>query len=319
MSIGQDKKICVILLAMGGPNNAGDVPKYLYNIFSDRTLIRLPGGPLFQKPLARFISFIRSPKVKARYNLIGGGSPLLYWTEKQAGQIEEKLSETISNFKCFVAMRYFEPYIKTVLTKAGENEFDHIIFLPMYPQYSKATTGSCFTEIKQTKNKSNITYSFIKDFYSDKKYISLLREYISTHKKENEVLLFSAHSLPQEFIDEGDPYVEQVETTAKLAANGLEYFISFQSRTGPVNWIGPDTVETAHRLLDEGKSILVIPVSFVCDHIETLYEIDIDLIAKLGVDAEGRIRRMPMFNDDPRFSDVLISLINSVIEKNVTA
>lgn len=322
MSIGLNKKICVIFLAMGGPNNTGDIPKYLYNIFSDRTLIRLPGGPLFQKLLARLISIVRSSKVKARYNLIGGSSPLLDWTQKQAAQVEEKLSETNPGIKCFVSMRYFEPYIETVLANIGKDKFDHIIFLPMYPQYSRATTGSCFTQIKQIQKYNDCDYSFINDFHSDENYISLLRNYISSNKKEDDVLLFSAHSLPQEFVDEGDPYVEQVKETAKLAADGQEYYVSFQSRTGPVNWIGPDTIDTAGQLLDNGKTVFVVPVSFICDHIETLYEIDIDLIEKLGDRAKGhsettgRIRRMAMFNDDPRFSEVLVNLINGVIKQN---
>ncbi|MCP4706805.1 MAG: ferrochelatase, partial [candidate division Zixibacteria bacterium] len=219
MSIESDKKICVILLAMGGPDSTDDIPKYLYNIFSDRALIKLPGGPLFQKPLAKIISLARSSKVKARYNLIGGGSPLLSWTQKQAAQIEGILSPSVSEIKCVVAMRYFEPYIKTILEELDNNKYDHIIFLPMYPQYSKATTGSCFDEIKQIPNDNNCNYSFIKDFHSDENYISLLREYIDINKKENEVLLFSAHALPQEFVDAGDPYVEQIKTTAMLAAD----------------------------------------------------------------------------------------------------
>jgi len=318
MSIAPGKKICAILLAMGGPNEIGDISRYLYNIFSDRTLIKLPGGPLFQKPLARLISIIRTPKVKARYKLIGGGSPLLRWTEKQAGQVEKKLSQSIPNFRCCVAMRYFEPYIETTLAGVFENRYDHIIFLPMYPQYSIATTGSCFAKVARIKDESNTACSFIKDYYSNERYIALMQEYIAAHKKDDEVLLFSAHSLPQELVDDGDPYVEQVNTTAKLAADGQKYYASFQSRTGPVNWVGPDTVATARRLLKEGKSIFVVPVSFVCDHIETLYEIDIDLPKKLGDKAKDRVRRMPMFNDDPGFSDVLVNLIEEAIKKNDT-
>ncbi len=319
MSIGLNKNICVVLLAMGGPNSTDDIPKYLYNIFSDRALIKQPGGPLFQKPLARFISMVRSSKVKARYNLIGGGSPLLSWTKKQAEQIEEKLSQSVSGIKCVVAMRYFEPYIEDVMDKISNEEYDQIIFLPMYPQYSKATTGSCFDEIKKIQKKNNSVYSFIKDFHDDSNYIALLREYIAANKKEDDVLLFSAHALPQEFVDDGDPYVDQIKTTAKSAANGLEYYVSFQSRTGPVNWVGPDTIETAGKLLDNGKSIFVVPISFVCDHIETLYEIDVELAEKLGEKTKGKIRRMPMFNDDPRFSEVLVNLIDGVIKQNVSA
>jgi len=319
MSIGLNKKICVVLLAMGGPNKTNDIPQYLYNIFSDRALIKLPGGSLFQKPLARFISMIRSSKVKARYNLIGGGSPLLSWTKKQAEQIEEKLSQLVSGIKCVVAMRYFEPYIEDVMDKISNEEYDQIIFLPMYPQYSKATTGSCFDEIKKIQKKNNSVYSFIKDFHDDSNYIALFREYIAANKIEDDVLLFSAHALPQEFVDEGDPYVDQIKSTAKLAADGLEYYVSFQSRTGPVNWVGPDTIETAGKLLDNGKSIFVVPISFVCDHIETLYEIDVELAEKLSEKAKGKIRRMPMFNDDLKFTEVLVNLIDGVIKQNVSA
>ena len=136
-----------------------------------------------------------------------------------------------------------------------------------------------------------------------------LKEQIDAYIAADETLLFSAHSLPQRFVDEGDPYIQQVEMSVAMAAGDREYFLSYQSRTGPVKWVGPNTIVEAKRLLcDSRRKLFVAPLSFVCDNIETLYEIDIDLKEKLGADGL-RMRRMPMFNGDPKFAEVLAGIV----------
>lgn len=302
-------KPCVILLSMGGPETTADVREYLYNIFSDRNLIRLPGGKFFQRPFARLISSLRSSKVEHHYNAIGGGSPLLKWTTQQAEHIEQLLADEMPGVHCVVGMRYFDPLIENTIARALVDGFRRFIFLPMYPQFSRATTGSSFEVARRIIGDTNIRCTFIDDFHDDPGYTRLLKEQIDASIAPDETLLFSAHSLPQSFVDEGDPYIQQVETSAAMAAGDREYFLSYQSRTGPVKWVGPNTIIEAKRLLsDSRRKLFVAPLSFVCDNIETLYEIDIELKEKLG--PEGlRMRRMPMFNGDPGFAEVLADIV----------
>ncbi len=308
MSKNDSDKVCVILLGMGGPDSLDNIKPFLYNIFSDREIIQLPGGSLFQKPFAKLISRLRHRKVQNNYSLIGGSSPLLKWTESQKEHLEFILSPTLGRFDVFIGMRYFTPTIESAIQQAVDAEYNKIIFLPMYPQYCKATTGSSFSEAKRVLlNQPAIKSIFIKDFHNDKAYLKLLKSYIDDNIQDDETLLFSAHSIPQKFVDDNDPYVSQVKFTAKQVAGERDYFLSFQSRTGPVKWVGPDTVDETKRLLADGKKLFIVPISFVCDHIETMFEIDIEL--KELVSDTKNIRRMPMFNDDRNFGALLANLV----------
>jgi ferrochelatase len=302
-------KPCVVLLSMGGPEKTSDVQEYLYNIFSDRNLIRLPGGKIFQRPLAALISSLRRRKVERHYESIGGASPLLMWTMKQAEQIEQLLADDMPGVRCLVGMRYFHPLIEDTIAAALKDGFRRFIFLPMYPQFSRATTGSSFEVARRITNDADIRCTFIDDFHDTPGYARLLKEQIDGSIAPDETLLFSAHSLPQRLVDDGDPYLQQVETSAGMAAGDREYYLSYQSRTGPVKWVKPNTIVEAKQLLSNPRrKLFVVPLSFVCDNIETLYEIDIDLKQQLGADG-SRMRRMPMFNGDPRFSEVLADIV----------
>jgi protoporphyrin/coproporphyrin ferrochelatase len=305
------EKTGVILLSMGGPDSLEDITPFLYNIFSDRAIIRLPGGSLFQKPFAWAISRARTKKVQDHYRLIGGKSPLVKWTEAQGRLIEQRLQKESISVHCYAGMRYFRPMIADAIRQAQADGCRRILLLPMYPQYSTATTGSSFLVAKELfLGMPGIETIYVPDFHDNPGYVGLMNDYIEKNIAKNEVLLFSAHSLPQKFVDEGDPYVDQVKRTAALAAGSRPYFISFQSRSGPVTWVGPDTIDETKRLLNETPGgIFVVPISFVCDHIETLYEIDIELPQLMGDSGGKRLRRMPMFNDDPRFADVLSGII----------
>ncbi len=312
-------KTAVILLAMGGPATTAEIPEYLFNIFSDRHIIRLPGGALFQKPFARMISKRRTPEVTHNYSRIGGGSPLLKWTEAQARHIEAELQEAIPGIKCFVGMRYSRPAIAAAIEGAVREGFGRLVFLPLYPQYSKATTGSSFAVAEtELKKYPQVQAVWIREFHDEPAYTALLHDYIEANITADEALLFSAHSLPQKFVDEGDPYVDQIRQTAKLAAGKREYFLSFQSRTGPVKWVGPDTIDETKRLLNErAGGLFIVPIAFVCDHIETLFEIDLQLKEIAGAEQGARIRRMPMFNDDRRFGAILAKLVRKAVISDV--
>lgn len=306
----ESARTAVILLAMGGPETLDDIPRYLRNIFSDRTLIQLPGGALFQGLFARLISRIRSAKVMRNYSLIGGRSPLMQWTRIQGEHIVAELGRQGIECGMYVGMRYVEPTIGEAIDRAYADGYRRLVFLPMYPQYCLATTGSSFKEVERSVRKyRDVETVFIKDFHNDEGYLALLRAYIDHTLAADELLLFSAHAVPQSFPDGGDPYVDQVKKTARLAAGSRPYQLSFQSRTGPVTWVGPDTVEETKRLaVLEKRKLLIVPIAFVCDHIETLFELDIELKMLVGDGAE-RIRRTPMFNDDPRFGAALARLV----------
>jgi len=313
-----DEKRCVILLAMGGPDSLSGVRRYLVNIFSDRSIIKLPGGPLFQRPFAYMIAQIRHKKVEGHYQLIGGCSPLLGWTEAQRALVQKELTQFGIPSDCRVAMRYYTPIIGDVIREAYRDGFRSFCFVPMYPQYCRATTGSSFEEVgRSLKGLSGVTTSFVKDYHDHPGYVAMLRSYIDANIQTGDTLLFSAHSIPQSFVDDGDPYVAQVKRTAQLAAGAREYQLSFQSRTGPVSWVGPDTIAESRRLLESTSgNLFVVPISFVCDHIETLYEIDIELKQLLGPKLGARIRRMPMFNDDFRYGHILADLVKERVMQN---
>ncbi len=306
-------KTGVILLSMGGPEKLDDIKEYLYNIFSDRLLIQLPGGSLFQKPFAKLISSLRYKKVQAHYELIGGSSPLLKWTKSQAVQIEKYFQNDKIDLKCYIGMRYFHPYIDKTVKQAIKDGCKRLIVLPLYPQFSLGTTGSSIWEIKKVISLHNdIETIYIDDFHDDTGYIDLLKDYIEQNINENDILLFSAHSIPEKFVKKGDPYVDRTKLTASKVAGVREHFVTFQSRTGPVEWVGPDTVETVRELLHNRKgNIFIVPISFVCDHIETMYEIDIELKSLVDEKHRDRIKRMPMFNDDKKFAMVLSNIIKS--------
>jgi len=303
------EKTGVILLAMGGPETTDDVPEYLYNIFSDRHIIKLLGGALLQKPFARMISKRRSPKVREHYAKIGGGSPLMKWTVAQKNHLEKFLHQSGTPARCYIGMRYFRPIIEAAIADAYRDGCRRLLFVPLYPQYCRATTGSSFAVAHKTlQSMPDVEVQYVDDFHDHPDYVALLKEYIDTNITDDETLLFSAHSIPQSFVADGDPYVDQVKRTAQMTAAEREYFLSFQSRTGPVKWVGPETIAETKRLLAEERKLFVVPISFICDHIETLHEIDIEL--KEATDAGDRLRRMPMFNDDPRLAQMLARLID---------
>ena len=314
MAESGEQKVCAILLGMGGPDSLDDVRRFLINIFSDRMIIRLPGGPLLQKPLAHLITLMRLKKVRTSYAAIGGASPLLQWTRSQAQNIEDTLAPIIPGFKVFIGMRYFTPTIDDAVKQANEQGFERIVFLSMNPQYCTATTGSYYTEAKKNVAKyENLEAEYIDNFHDWPEYIDLFKEYIQNNITDDDVLLYTAHSIPQSLVDEDDPYVEQVKKTAELAADGHPYYLSFQSRTGPVTWVGPDTKDEARRIALEKSRPFLVPISFLCDHIETLHELDIALTEMIKNETGIKISRMPMFNDDPRLGQGLANLIMKTI------
>lgn len=318
--MGVKRQIGIILLNLGGPDSIRAVKPFLFNLFSDRDIIRL--GPAFmQKPLAFLISLLRSGKTRKAYNLIGGRSPILSITEAQAKALENILNPIFDiespRYKLYVGMRYWHPFIEEAVERAINDGAERLLAFSLYPHYSIATTGSAMKEFKRVMDgrKEKISYSFINSWYDNPFYIEAMVDVI---KKGFESfgpmpVLFSAHSLPERFITEGDPYLDEIKGTIKAisAKIEIESYLSFQSKSGPVKWLEPSTERMLHTLTEKGiKKILVVPISFVSDHVETLYEIDIlykGLADKIGI----RLHRTESLNTHP----LLIRALKDIVIK----
>jgi ferrochelatase len=348
-SILNGETIGVVLLNLGGPDSIHAVKPFLYNLFSDRKIIQL--GPRFlQKPIARLISTLRSKKAESYYRLIGGRSPILDITNAQAKALEETLNDsrlTIHDsrlFRIFVGMRYWHPLIEDVIPHIYNDGIRKLIGLSLYPQYSLATSGSALAKFKEavintyqidkteaakisssfeyhgesscTIHSSQFTIHGILSWHDHPLYIEALTDVIKKGLKsfDSELdihVLFSAHSLPEKFIDEGDPYVRHIQGTIEEIVKRLpiKWDLSYQSRSGPVKWLGPSTDEKLKELSNRNiKNILIVPVSFVSDHIETLYEIDIlymQMAKSLGIN----LRRTDSLNTHPLFIEALKDIV----------
>lgn len=314
-------KTAVLLLQMGGPDSLDAVEPFLLNLFSDRDIIRI--GPAFLQPLiARFIVRRRAPKVEAYYEKIGGKSPIRELTEAQAAALEAKLGE---DYRCFVAMRYWHPTTVEALAAIKKEGISRIIALSLYPHYSRATTGSSINELKRVMNEAGVKFQLtcIDRFFDHPLYIRSLAEKIEEglagfHPLADVEIMFSAHSLPKSFIESGDPYLAHIEETVRLVMERFEnvpYHLAFQSRAGPVKWLEPSTEEMLRHLAAHGcKNLLVVPLSFVSDHIETLYEIDIQYSKEAWDLGIANFRRTAALNSSPTFIECLAELVRNTVK-----
>lgn len=322
-----DRKIGVLLLNLGGPDSLDAVRPFLFNLFSDRKIIRL--GPAFmQRPLAYAISGLRYKKTQGFYRQIGGKSPIGEITYAQAKAVEEALLERSDRtFKAYVGMRYWRPFIEEAVRKMEEDGIRRVVVLNLYPQYSIATTGSSLSRLNEIITGRPIEICSVDSWHLNSLYIAALEEKIrhglehfhsdrppsgqTGGEGDGVHVLFSAHSLPVKFIEEGDPYADQIRETAESVSRkiGIKWDLSYQSRSGPVKWLEPSTEEMLERLAARGiKNLLVVPVSFVSDHIETLYEIDI-LYRKMAASLGIRLERVESLNTAPLFISALKEII----------
>jgi ferrochelatase len=308
----------VVLLNMGGPGKEEEIRPFLQNLFADREIIRLPFHPL----LSRLIVFFRMPKVIENYRKIGGGSPLLSITRAQAQSLEQELERKGNPLPVFVAMRYTPPRAEEVVREVVALGAQNLLALPLYPHYSAATTGSSFHDLSRAVSTcgAKISIGEIRSWCDHPAYLDVLAKKVkdgldsfSEEFRGKAEVIFSAHALPQRMIDEGDPYLEQIQTTVQgvLERTGpLPWHLAFQSRSGPVKWMRPGTEEVINDLAARGKkALLMVPVSFVSDHIETLYEIDI--LYKEQAFARGIVeyRRTDSLNTDPAFIAALARIV----------
>jgi ferrochelatase len=290
-------KKAVILFNLGGPDSLDAVQPFLFNLFNDPAIFSLPG--FLRYPLAKFVSKRRTPIAKAIYAEMGGKSPILEETQSQADAIEKALKDEKDEYRSFIVMRCWNPRAIDVFQKVKKYNPQQIILLPLYPQYSNATSGSSIKEWLDICKKENLNTE---------------TKIICCYPTEKD-FIFSAHGLPENKIKQGDPYQFQVENTVsdlvkKLDIKNLNYILSYQSRVGPLKWIGPSTETIIKEESKKKKIIIIVPVAFVSEHSETLVELDIEY-KKLAVESGSKdYLRVPALTVD---SDFINSLKSSIL------
>jgi ferrochelatase len=316
--------IGILLLQLGGPDSQEAVEPFLRRLFSDPDIIPVPGGPGVQHLLAWAIARARSPKVRGYYRRIGGGSPLRRWTERQGELLQAELGRRApgeASIRVAVAMRYAPPFTEDALDRLRDAEA--LLALTLFPHYSVATTGSSLKELEQVRHRRGDSRPLvaIDRWFDAPDYCQALAARIRAAAalippalRGESLLLWSAHGLPQKIVDRGDPYVSEIQATvaktmAELSDLGLPHRLSFQSRTGPIRWTRPATEQVIREEAARGRrGMVVVPVSFVSDHIETLYEIDLlygEEARRLGI---VHFERIDSFNDGADLTAVLARL-----------
>ena len=311
-------KKAVILFNLGGPDSLNAVEPFLFNLFNDPAIISLPS--IFRYPLAKFISKRRTPVAKSIYAEMGGKSPILEETQTQADAIEHNLKNEKDEYKCFIVMRCWNPRAIDTIKEVKDFNPSQIILLPLYPQYSNATSGSSIKEWLDVCKKENILtetkiiccYPTEKDFILS--YSNLIKDKIDLGKLSETTLIFSAHGLPENKIKQGDPYQWQVERSVeelvkKISIKNLNYILSYQSRVGPLKWIGPSTENIIKNEAKKQKIIIVVPVAFVSEHSETLVELDIEYRKLAEENGSKKYIRIPAVTVNQNFINSLKSSI----------
>jgi ferrochelatase len=322
-SLSHPDAIGVVLVNLGGPDSLEAVEPFLFNLFSDPDIIALPFGFQWTLPfLARWISRRRSSVAKEYYRAIGGKSPIAELTEQQREALEKMLREE-GHFRVFVGMRYWHPSLEEALNQIIREGIKKIILLPLFPQFSVTSSGSGLNEWNRLVEKKGIPIQTvpIHEWYSQPTYIRSMVENIEEGKKlfpkdvPGEIhILFSAHGVPEKVIKKGDPYQKQIEETVELIRKNMgkeeRFHLAYQSKVGRLKWIGPSVEEKLKELaLRKVQKILVVPISFVSDHSETLYEIDILFKAIADELKIPYFYRMPSLNSSPTFIKALKEIV----------
>ncbi len=321
-------RIGVLLLNLGGPDKIEDVRPFLYNLFSDPEIIRLP-IEAFQKPLAWLISTLRAKKSQENYLEIGGGSPLREITEAQASALENKLREMGHDAKIYIGMRYWHPFTEEAIDQIKKDGVDKVVILPLYPQFSISTSGSSFRVLEEMWAADSvlkkIDYTLIPSWYDHPGYLRSMADLIEQEldkfpNPDSAHVFFSAHGVPVSYVEEaGDPYQKEIEECTRLImqtlGRGNDYTLAYQSKVGPVEWLQPYTDDALEELGEKGiKDLAVVPISFVSEHIETLQEIDMEyreVAEEAGIE---NFHRVPALNVHPGFIDSLADLVVSSMD-----
>ncbi len=315
-------RIGILLLNLGGPGQLDDVQPFLYNLFSDPEIIRLP-SPLLQKPLAWLISTLRARKSEENYKKIGGGSPLRRITEAQAAALQTNLQSQGYDAQVYVGMRYWHPFTEAAIAQIKRDRIEQIVILPLYPQFSISTSGSSFRVLEKLWAADPvlqaIPYTVVPSWYDAPGYLKAMSTLIEqtleqVDQPEQAHIFFSAHGVPVSYVEEsGDPYQQEIEKCATLIMAQLNtpnaYTLAYQSRVGPVEWLQPYTDQAIETLAADGvKELVVVPISFVSEHIETLEEIDQEYREVAETAGIETFARVPALDTEPMFIQALTDL-----------
>ncbi len=311
-------KKAVILFNLGGPDKLESVEPFLFNLFNDPAILNLPSFLRF--PLAKLIANRRAPIAKKIYQELGGSSPILQLTEEQSMALEQRLNQddSSSEYKCFIVMRCWHPRAEKVLKDVMNYDPHEIILMPLYPQYSAATSGSSLKEWKDICKKKDykIKTSTICCYPTDQNFVEAHKDEITKkiNNLKNFKLIFSAHGLPEKNIKKGDPYQWQVEQSVdkivkSLNIENLDWVLSYQSRVGPLKWIGPSTEEIIIENSKLGKHIVLVPIAFVSEHSETLVELDIEYKELADKNGCKNYSRVPALGTNENYIKAMSNLI----------
>jgi ferrochelatase len=321
-------RVGVLLLNLGGPEQLEDVRPFLFNLFSDPEIIRLP-FPWMQKPLAWMISTSRAKKSQENYKEIGGGSPLRRITDEQAKALQETLTHQGYDAQVYVGMRYWYPFTEEAIARIKRDKVEELVVLPLYPQFSISTSGSSFRLLEKIWTEDpalgRIRYTVIASWYNSPGYLNAMADLIAQQLDQVENpdqvhIFFSAHGVPVSYVEEaGDPYQQEIEDCTRLIMKTLNrpnpHTLAYQSRVGPVEWLKPYTEDAIHELAEQGvKRMVVVPISFVSEHIETLQEIDIEyreIAEEAGIE---QFIRVPALNTHPIFIEDLARLVTNALQ-----
>ncbi|XP_064388468.1 ferrochelatase, mitochondrial-like [Halichondria panicea] len=325
-------KTGIMMLNLGGPETLDDVHDFLLRLFLDKDLIPLPA----QSQLAPFIAKRRTPKIQDQYAKIGGGSPIKKWTELQGAKMVElldKMSPSTAPHKFYVGFRYANPLTEDSLDQMERDGIQRAVAFTQYPQYSCSTTGSSlnaiYRHLTKTSSHSNIQWSVIDRWPIQQglvqAFAQTIREEIRRFPEEDRddvVVLFSAHSLPMKVVERGDPYPQEVGATVHRVMEELGYShpwrLVWQSKVGPLPWLSPQTDDVIKGLAKQGRNnLLLVPIAFTSDHIETLYEMDLEYAKELGSEVGVKnIRRSAALNDNPTFLKTLADVVYDHLQSN---
>ncbi|MGZ4831581.1 MAG: ferrochelatase [Terriglobales bacterium] len=318
-----NRRTGVVLFQLGGPDSLDAIEPFLYNLFCDPDIIDFPLARLGRKPLAKLISVARARKVQHHYQVIGGCSPIRRLTERQACALEKRLCAEGLDARCFVAMRYWHPFTEEAVAALDASQCDNIVLLPMYPQYSRTTTGSSLNEWNRKFSAAGRQVSLVNDFYRNSLYLDALVERIEETlarfpDPDDVVLVFSAHSVPVSVIEQGDPYQRQIEETVALVKKRGGWLnchrLCYQSKVGASKWLQPSLRSTIRELGAAGiKDVCVVPISFVSDHVETLGEINHEARELATAAGITRFKMTEGLNDSPIFIGALAQLVTACV------
>jgi protoporphyrin/coproporphyrin ferrochelatase len=318
--VTEKKKIGVVLFQLGGPDSADAVEPFLYNLFCDPDIIDFFGAWFARRPLARYIARNRAGVVREHYNDIGGHSPIRLLTERQALALEKALAPNY-DAKCFIAMRYWHPLSVEAAAQVKAWNAQELVLLPLYPQYSFATSSSSLKEWKRVYHPDGNAprVHTVEQFFENPLYIQSVAERIAltlTHYDDPDSahIVFSAHGLPLSLIERGDPYARQVEETVRLvmARGGWKnaHTLCYQSKVGRRKWLSPSLIDTIDKLARAGeKNMIVVPIAFVTEHIETLHEINIEAREQAEHLGVTQFEMMPAVGDSPTFISALADVV----------